>query len=224
MNSTQNVLENFEWEYDGPIGFARGKGFQGVGISRTMFLRPKLEDIPENLFAVKVSQSNNPQKAGKLAFKYLTYRLNENEKPNDLVPSGIDLTTELKDIKSMFLAKLANMPGVVFSLNIGLKGKFTSITCTDGTFKLYDEDEPAFKTDNPDTSGNAPYYVKSDAQVHVKLKGAMGKMGKPYIQSELSSTSASNEILAQTERGHIWNPNSTVAAEAPAADGMKSVW
>lgn len=227
MNSTENVLQGFEWEYDGTVGFARGQGYKGVGISRTMFLHPQIADIPEQLFAVKVSQSTNQQKAGKFVFKYLSYKLTEDQKPADLVPSGIDLTTPLDQIKAAFVSKIANTPGASVSLNIGLKGKFTSITCADGTFKLYDEEEPSFKTDDPNTSGNAPYYIKNDAQIHVKLKGAMSKQGNPYIQSTLSSTSASSEIFAEPQRGQIWSPNGDAPAGAAPADtakGVDAIW
>lgn len=227
MTSKDNVLKDFEWGYDGTVGFARGRGYQGVGISRTMFLHPKVEDVPENLFAVKMSQSQNPQKQGKLVFKYLSYRLTEDQKPIDLVPSGIDLDTPLAEIKSAFISKINGTPGASVSLNIGLKGKFTNLVCADGTFKLYDEDEPAFKTDDPNTSGNAPYYVKNDAEIHVVLKGAMSRQGNAYIQSSLSTTSSSDEVLAKPQRGAIWNPDGTASdgeTAAPAAEGVDPVW
>lgn len=226
MNSTGNVLQNFEWEYDGTVGFARGKGYQGEGISRTIFLHPNAADIPEQLFAVKVSKSTNPQKAGKFVFKYLSYRLTPDTKPIDMVPTGIDLTTPLDQIKAAFVAKMNATPDASVSLNIGLKGNFTNIDCADGTFKLYDADEPSFKTDDPNTSGNAPYYIKSDAQVHVKLKGAMSKQGNEYIQTTLSTTSSSNDVLAMPQRGSVWNPNGDAAASAPAAaaEGTEPVW
>lgn len=226
MTSVENVLQNFEWDYDGTVGFARGQGYMGVGISRTLFLHPQVTDIPEQMFAVKASQSTNPQKTGKLVFKFLSYRLSDEQKPMDLVPSGIDMNTPLADIKAAFVAKIGNTPGASVSLNIGLKGKFTTIACADGTFKLYDEDEPGFKTDDPNTTGNAPYYIKSDAQVHVKLKGAMSKQGNPYIQTTLSSTSASGEIFAKPQKGAIWNPDGDqgFVPAAAAAEGVEPIW
>lgn len=225
MTSNENVLQGFVWKYTGTVGFARGTGYQGQGISRTMFLHPDVKDIPENLFALKVSKSTNPQKQGKLVFKYLSYRLAEGQQPMDLAPSGIDMSTPLDQIKSAFETKIANTPGASVSLNIGLRGRFTTIACADDTFKLYDEDEPAFKTEDPNTTGNAPYYIKSDAQINVDLKGAMSKQGNPYIQSTLSTTSTSNEVLAQTQKGNIWNPNGNASqAAAPVAEGVEPVW
>lgn len=228
LTSNENVLNGFEWTYNGTVGFARGQGYQGVGISRTMFLHPKVDDIPENLFAVKLSQSQNPQKKGKYVFKWLSYRLTEDTKPIDLVPSGIDLTTPLADIKAGLVAKINSTPGASVSLNIALKGKFTNLVCSDGTFKLYDEDEEAFKTDDPNTSGNAPYYIKNDAEIQVILKGAMSKQGNPYMQSSLSTTSSSDEVLAKPQRGAIWNPDDSASGAAPAAEtaaeGVDPVW
>lgn len=226
MTSAENVLQNFEWDYDGTVGFTRGTGYKGAGISRTMFLHPKVEDIPEQLFAVKVSQSTNPQKNGKLVFKYLSFRLNAEQSPSDLVPSGIEMTTPLDQVKATFISKLASLPDASVSLNIGLKGEFTLITCADDTFKLYDEKELSFKTDDPNTTGNAPYYIKSDAQIHVKLKGAMSKQGNAYIQSQLSTTSTSSEIFATPQRGAIWSPDGATAGAAPAANAgaEEPVW
>ncbi len=226
MNSNDNVLQNFEWEYDGTVGFARGKGYKGVGISRTIFLHPEVADIPEQLFAIKVSQSTQPNKTGKLVFRFLTYRLTENQEgPLDLVPQGIDMNTPLADIKAAFVQKITSTPGASVSLNIGLKGTFTNIACADGIFKLYDENEAEFKTDDPETTGNAPYYIKSDANIHVKLKGADSKQGNWYIQSTLSSTSASSEILAMPQRGTIYRgPAESASDNAQAAAGVDPVW
>lgn len=226
MTSNDNVLQDFEWEYDGTVGFARGEGYQGVGISRTIFLNPKPEDIPVNLFAIKMSKSTNPQKAGRPVFRFLSYRFQENQKPMDMVPEGIDMSTPLDKIKEMFVSKMSTVPGATVSLNIGLKGKFTSIACANGTYKLYDEDEPDFKTEDPKTSGNAPYYIKNDAQIHVKLKGAMSKQGNAYIQTTLSTTHTSDEIFTKPQKGAIWNPNNEPAAASPAAAsaGVDPVW
>ena len=227
MTSAENVLQGFEWDYDGTVGFSRGPGYMGVGISRTLFLHPKIEDIPEQLFALKVSQSSNAQRAGKLVFKYLSYRVGEDQPSSDLAPSSVDMTTPLSQIRDMFVSKLGALPGASVSLTIALKGAFTNIQCADGLFALYDEAKEEFKTDDPNTTGNAPYYIKSDAQIHVKLKGAMSKQGNPYIQTTLSSTSTSSEIFVKPQRGAVWNPDDqagTPAPEAPESDAPASIW
>lgn len=228
MTSVENVLAGFEWEYDGTVGIVQSKGYDGKGVARTLFLHPDVADIPENLFAVKVSQSTNPQKAGKLTFKYLSFRLAEDQKPIDLVPSGIELTTPLADIKAAFVSKISGTQGASVSLNINLKGRFTNIACADGTFTLYDENDPSLKTDDPKTTGNTSYYIKKDAQIHVKLEGAMSTQGNPYIQTTLSTTSTAKEIFATPQRGAIWNPDGDTAAPAPAAaasaEGVDPVW
>lgn len=144
--------------------------------------------------------------------------------PSTWYPTGSSWLRLLIRLRHL-MTRLATLPDATVSLNIGLKGKFTSIACSDGTYKLYDEDEPDFKTDDPNTTGNAPYYIKNDAQVHVKLKGAMSKQGNAYIQSTLSTTSASSEIFAQPQRGAIWNPDGASADVAAASQGNAgSVW
>lgn len=222
----EDVLKNFEWEYDGTVGFARGEGYQGKGVSRTLFLRPNVQDIPEQLFKLKISQSSSPTKKGKLVFKYLTYRFTEEQALSDMAPGTATLETPLADLKAKLIVAMASQPGSSVSLNIGLKGKFTNLVCADQTVKLYDEDEPEFKTDNPKTTGNAPYYVKNEAQIHVKLKGAMSKEGNEYIQTTLSTTSTADEVLTMPQRGAIWKSNDGGMASAPAAaaEGVEPVW
>ncbi len=229
MTSNENVLQNFEYEYDGTVSIVRGVGYQGTGISRTIFLHPEnVQDIPEELFAIKVSKSTNPQKANKFVFRFLSYRLEKDQKPSDLVPGGIDMTTPLADLKAAFVSKMATLPDASVSLNINLKGTFTNIACADAVIKLYDESEPEFKTEDPNTTGNAPYYIKPDAQIHVKLKGAMSKQGNPYIQTTLSTVGTSDQVLTRPQKGSIWkadeNAGSGVAADASAADGCNPVW
>ena len=173
MNSIGNILANFEWTYEGPISIIRGTGYQGKGVSRTLFLNePKLEDIPEQLFAVKLSQSTNPAKAG--------------------------------------------------------KGRFTNVQCSDGLFAIYDETKPEFQSDDPTKSGDAPYYIKSDAVIQVKLKGAVSQ-GNEYQQSTLSTPATAAETFQNRQVGSVWSPDgSTPAApvmntpEAPQAG--QPVW
>ena len=93
--SIGKILSGFEWDYDGPVRFVTGKGYQGKGISRTMFLSPSnLADIPEELFAVKLSQSVKAERAGKPVFRFFSYRFTPGEGAyQDLAPTGITLDT-----------------------------------------------------------------------------------------------------------------------------------
>lgn len=229
MNSIGKVLTNFEWECDSTISMAFGTGYQGKGISRTLFLSPKLEEIPENLFAVKLSQSTNAAKAGKIVFKWFSFRFQTDAKFENLAPTGITLETPLADVKNMVVSKLANIPNAEISLSIPLHGRFTNIQCSDDLWALYDEEK--FPNADPNKHGRAPYYVKSDALIHVKLKGAVSVQNE-YMQVTLSTTATSKDIFQAVQQGKVWSPDGTGASyEAPAEPaapvseaGSKAVW
>lgn len=212
MNSAGKVLTNFEWKYEGPIKIMRGKGYQGKGVSRTMFLTPKLEDIPVELFALKISQSTNPAKTGKPTFRYFNFRFDPNAKYEDMAPTGIDLTTPLEEIKATVITKFGNIPNAEISVNVHLAGKFTNVTCADGVFAIYDEDK--FPNADPDRAGNAPYYLKSDAIMNVALKGAVSQ-GNEYLQSTISTTAISNDVFQKSQTGKVWGEEEGVSAGTP---------
>ena len=224
-NSIGKILAGFEWDYDGPVRFVTGKGYQGKGISRTMFLTPSnLADIPEELFAVKISQSVKPERAGKPVFRFFSYRFTPGEgKFEDLAPTGITMDTPLADIKNLVVSKFSNLPTQVeASLAINLHGRFTNLQCSDGVYALYDEDK--FKDPDPEKNGRAPYWIKNDTQVHVKLKGAESQ-GNEYLQSTLSTTASANEVFQKAVVGKVWEgadmdtgaaAGAAAAPEAPA--------
>lgn len=224
MNSIGNVLTNFEWEYEGPISIIRGTGYEGKGVSRTLFLKPNLADIPEELFALKSSQSKNPAKAGKLVFKYFSFRFDENAKYENLAPSEVTLETPLSDVKNLVVSKIGNIPNAQISVNVNLHGSFTNVTCADGTFAIYDEEK--FKSADPSKSGDAPYYIKSDAIIRVKLKGAVSQ-GNEYLQSTLSTTASADDIFQKVQAGKVWgeDSDSSSAAASPSTDtNTAPVW
>ena len=223
MNSLENVLTNFEWDYDGTVSIRRGMGYQGKGISRTMFLAPKkLEDIPEQLFMVKLSMSKNPAKAGKPVFRFLSFRFDENAKFENMAPDGVGLDTPLETIKSIVVSKCGNIPTAQVSLNIPLHGTFTNIACADDTYAIYDEEK--FASADPERSGEAPYYIKGDAMIHVKLKGAMSAQGNEYIQTTLSTTEVANDIFQKVQAGKVWGEDATVTSAPSASATQPPVW
>lgn len=230
--SIGKILSGFEWDYDGPVRFVTGKGYQGKGISRTMFLSPSnLADIPEELFAVKLSQSVKAERAGKPVFRFFSYRFTPGEGAyQDLAPTGITLDTPLSEIKNLVVSKFSNLPTPIeISLAVNLHGKFTNIQCSDGVFALYDEDK--FKDPDPEKNGRAPYWIKAGTQIHVKLKGADSVQGNEYIQSTLSTTASADEIFQKAQVGKVWDgveadaPAAPAAApDAPAAPNPSNFW
>lgn len=229
MNSIGNILTNFEWTYEGPVSIIRGTGYQGKGVSRTLFLnQPKLEEIPEQLFAVKVSQSTNPAKAGKPVFRFFSFRFDPQSKFENMAPQGITLETPLSEIKAIVIGKFANIPNAEVSLNVNLKGRFTNVQCADQLIAIYDEANPDFQSDDPAKSGDAPYYIKSDAIIQVKLKGAMSQ-GNEYLQSTLSTTATADETFQARQVGQVWNPSGgavggSAPVNTPDAQAGQAVW
>lgn len=218
-NSIGKVLTGFTYEYDGPISIIRGTGYQGKGISRTMFLSPNLADIPEELFALKSSQSTNPAKAGKLVFKYISFRFNKEAKFENLAPSEISLDTPLDQVKAIVVSKIGNIPDAEVSVSVSLHGTFTNVTCADGTFAIYDEEK--FANPDPTKSGNAPYYIKSDAVIHVKLVGAESQ-GNEYLQSTLSTTACADDIFQKVQAGKVWGEDESGTPAAASTAGQAS--
>lgn len=228
MNSLGMVVQNFEWDYEGPISIVKGTSFDGKGVSRTMFLSPAdVNAIPEQLFAVKISQSKDPEKAGKCTFKYFSYRFNENQKFTNLAPTGCTLDTELSAIKADVISKfnaLAAQGGNVqmnpqMSINVNLHGKYTNVTCADGTYAIYDEER--FPHNDPNKVGDAPYYIKKDAIVNVHLKGAVSQ-GNEYLQSTISTVAKSDEIFQKAQAGKVWGEDDSTPAPAPAEGGTSA--
>lgn len=215
MNSIGNVLTGFEWNYDGPVSIMRGTGYQGKGVSRTLFLSPKsLADIPEQLFALKISQSTDPAKAGKPAFRFFSFRFDDNSKFQNIAPAELTMDMDLSIVKNTVISRMMNIPNAQFSINVNLHGKFTNVECADGTFAIYDEEK--FANPDPNKSGDAPYYIKGDAIIHVKLKGAVSQ-GNEYLQSTLSTTQSANDIFQKMQAGKVWGGDEGSVASASAA-------
>lgn len=221
MNSIGKILTGFEWDYDGTVSIIRGTGYQGKGVSRTLFLKPAVADIPEELFALKLSQSSNPQKNGKPVFKYFSYRFDPNGKYENMAPDNVNMNTELSEIKNMIVSKFSNIPTAEISINIALHGKFTNVTCADDTYAIYDEEK--FASADPNKSGDAPYYIKGDAIIHVKLKGAESQ-GNEYLQVTLSTTAVSNDIFQKVQSGKVWGEDSTTGAAAETSAPAGNIW
>lgn len=225
--SIGKILKGFEHSITGPISIFKSKGYEGKGISRTMFLTPEsLEAIPEELFALKISQSSNPALAGKAAFRYFGFKFTDEEKFQSVAPDGLNLSTPLADVKAKVIAGLSLVPEAQYSISVPLKGKFTPVKFADDTFNIYDE--AAFPNESWEVLGEPPYYLKQDTIVTVKLSGHESR-GNEYFRSELSTNATSDEALQKKGAvGKIWgaDESGSVSGEAaiPAAAPSESPW
>lgn len=221
MNSTNHKLTALDWTYEGHVTTAKATGFQGKGMNRTLFLYPKIEDVPAELFACKVSQSPKPERSGKLVFKYLGFRFEPNAAFNDLAPAAVTMQTELEEIKNIVIANLANIPTAEVSLSVKLHGKWKNIVTADSGVNgivLFNDDAPELQNADPMKNGEPSYYIKKDAIINVHLQGQSSQQGNDWIASDLSTTATTDTIMQMKGAvGAIWSPegNTIPTATAP---------
>lgn len=191
------------------INIFTGTGMNGQGVSRRVFITvDNIQEVPAALFAVKVSQSQKPEKAGKTVFKQLLFKQpGENQPWQDFAPQGVTLATPVEEIKNALVSFVQNN-GVQleYELAINLNGKFGRISTPAGAFTLYDEEEFAA------TNGQPPYYLNRDTVATVTLKEAQSKYGSTYFQVDLSTASQPDEIFTRAGRAKVWGEDESVSS------------
>lgn len=157
--------------------------------SRTLFVDvDDLNAIPSELFAVKISQSKNPELVGKPVFKYFQYRINSDDPWTSLAPNGSNPTSNLDDLKANVLKRFDGSDGAQFELNLKMHGKWGNINTPDGAYALYDEDH------FPETQGDPNYYLKAGTICDIKLTPATSH-GNDYYQVEVSTKEEPDDIF-----------------------------
>lgn len=203
-----------------PISIYKSTGMNGQ-ISRRLFIAIEdLNTIPEELFKVKVSQSQNPALAGKPVFKYFSYKINEESAFSPLAPDGTTTATPLGELKAAVLAKLGAIPGAKFSVAINMNGRFGNISTTEGVFTVFDNEQFVAN------EGNPPYFLKSGVTADVTLTEATSQYG-PYYRIDLSTDASPDDIFQTASRAKVYGQDSDGVADtaAPAAeDTAGSVW
>lgn len=202
--SATKPLRGFEWDYTGTVAIFKQEGYQGNGVSRTMFFSPGIENLanlPAELFMVKISQSPKPELAGKATFRFLSFKLSEDAQYNSVAPEGISLTTPLEEIKSLVVSKLSSVPGAQVSVATRLHGRFTSVATSEGNFNIYDEER--FPSNDWRELGDPSYYLRNDVEVTVTLKGAESH-GNEYLQTRIKTTLSPDEVFQKRADGKIW--------------------
>lgn len=196
------------------ISVFEGKGYQGKGVSRRLFMSvDDIANVPAAMFAVKLSQSPNADRAGKPFFKYFAYKLDDSQPFNSRAPQEITITTPVEEIKSFVLSKLGAIPGVKYSFAVNMKGTFGNIKTPDGTYTIYDERE------FPETNGRPGYYLSSDTIATVRLTPAVSQ-GNEYFRNEIETTMSPDEIFVKVGASKVWgaeDTGSTGFTAAPAA-------
>ena len=181
-----------------PIGIFQSKANGPYKAGHRLFITVEdLESLPDELFATKVSQSQNPELSGKVIFKHFSFKANENSPWTPQTPQGTQPVTPPAELKAQVLEKLGNMENAEFRLTINIPGAFCNIDTPDGRFTIFDKNE------FPDRDGNPGYYVKSGSVCNIKLTPA-SHMGNQYFQVLLSTGLAPDDLFVKSGRAQVW--------------------
>lgn len=208
---------------NGPISIFQTAGMNGRPSRRLFIDVTNLAAIPDKLFAVKISQSKNPNLAGKPVFKHFSYRVSENEPFSALAPETTTLATPVSEIKAAVVGKLGALPSAKFSLNITLNGTFANIQTSEGVFTIYDDKE------FPATEGKPGYYVASGTEAEVTITEATSQYG-PYYRTSIKTSLSPDEVFVKAGKGKVWGADNLGGGDVaePTATGAEvndgTVW
>lgn len=194
-----------------PISIFPGKKQDGTPNFRlVMSTETKdLANIPEELFALKVSQSQKPERRGQIVFKYFSFALTQESGWSDLVPQGLTTATPLAEIKNAVVTALSNRTETKVQFTVNMPGKFGNIDTPQGRYTIFD-----FTEFPPD--GKPGYYLKGGTIATVELKPSMHS-GNPYFRVTLSTESNPEDIFVKSGRAKIFGEE-TPTASLPEQD------
>lgn len=179
-----------------------------------------LEALPEEFFEIKVSQSKDQYKAGKLAFKYLSYKLGEQPFTSMLpVDAPINMAMTPEQVKQLIASNAsfiqAAQEGNV-SLTINNKAPFQSIYFKNENTSYILFDKAKF----PDTNGNPPeYYLRRDVELTITLKRAVNQ-GNAYYQMTLESSQDSKDVFQLKQQSQVWGGGSDSSSDVNSNTGF----
>ena len=163
---------------------------------RTLFVTVKDPSaLPADLFAIKISQSKNPDLVGKPMFKFFRYRMNSTDPFSNLAPTGATPASDLNKIKEDFIKRFDKQTGAEFELNFKMHGKWGNIGTLDGDYILYDDDH------YPDTKGDPDYYLKGGTVCDISLTPAVSH-GNDYYQVNISTDNHAEDIFQMRGKGN----------------------
>lgn len=158
-----------------------------------------VKELPAELFAVKKSQSEKPERRGKILFKYLTINYaGQKEDWTDYAPKALSEDMPVETIKekmvNFFEYKAENgelrFPDIKVSFEIEIKGNFLKVLASDGLYAIFDRENPKWTAND----GMPNYYIITGTVLDVELTLAV-KQGNPYFQIKLSTDKASTDIF-----------------------------
>lgn len=166
-----------------------------------------LDQVPDLLFGLKVSQSKNPQRAGKLMFKYLSFQLDPTQPWSTLAFNDLTASTPHEEVKKVVVqAFTKNAPQADIRFTTNIPGKFESIETSEGRYSIYDF--------NVNANGDLGYYLNPTIPVTVTFEEAI-HMGNSYLRISLSATDrTAKELFIRKGKAKIYGQEEE---EAPSA-------
>lgn len=198
------------------ISIFQQDGLNGKPSRRVFIAVEDLAAVPDELFAIKMSQSRNPELAGKAVFKYFSYKVSKDAPFSALAPTGTTVATPTAETKAAVMAKLGALPDVEFSIAMNMNGQFGNIKTPEGVYTIFDDKE------FPATQGKPGYYLKSGTLATVTLTLAQGQHSE-YYQVALATDSGPADIFVTAGKSKVWGAgaaDTTPAVDAGATDEL----
>lgn len=146
-------------------------------VTRTMRIDfDSVESVPVELCTPKVSQSNNPEKRGKIVFRWLTMSKVDGDKrtsTNVINWSKAEEGTDPSILKKWLAKYVESNPELQISAYVPLKGKFLNVDLSDNLYIIFNDDEYPGEvnpsTGKNDTLGQPPYFLKDGTPLNIEL-------------------------------------------------------
>lgn len=201
---------------EAPISVFQSTNMNGKPSRRVLIRVKDLGAIPDELFAVKISQSKKPELTGHPIFRYFSFKVSEDTPFSPLAPTSATLQTPTAELKAQVVENLGKMAGAIFHIAINMNGRFGNIRTPEGIYTLFDDQQ------FPQSEGKPGYYLKSNTKATVTLTKSISHYG-PYYRVVLETTAMPNDIFVKSGRSKVWgaedvsNVALTPTSAAPAA-------
>lgn len=200
------------------ISIYPGEDYNGKPIKKLVFTGHDIENVPAELFKLKISASKKPELAGSVMTRYVSWKLNAQLPWSSKLPNTITMQTPVDVVKNELVNVFRQYPEAVFSVSIKMPGQFGNIETPQGTYSIFD-----FKVDP--IAGNVGYYLVKDTPVTVTLTLAENK-GNNYFRVALATTKSPDEIFRRSGHAKVWGAEETTVSsfgatsfDAPAPAG-----
>lgn len=197
-----------------PAAIVVRNNMQGEPKRRLFLTVHDLETLPQELFALKTSESTNPERTGKPAFKYLVFRDTAGVSSSMVPPqAGLTVADPLDKVKATVIQGLGaaakagnvsvavNMPGKFGNIRAPRNGEMKNLTIFD--LEAYPDTKPY--------PGFPGYYFISGTEVTATLTPAVSH-NRAYFQVALESNVEADKIFREAGRAEVWTPGGSTVS------------